>query len=853
MATQAEARIEDCFPAGTLITDAAECAFYAEDVFTSGPTPLAVFRPGNIDELAAGLMAAAGKGLSIVPRGGGMSYTSGYVADAAGALIVDMGRMTRILAIDETDMTVTVEAGISWGELYDTLKPRGLRMPLWGTLSGIKASVGGGMSQNGLFWGATRGTIAATALSFDVVLADGNIVRTGNGFLRPYGPDVTGLFASDAGAFGIKAHITLPLIAEAEALAYGSFSFDAPAQFCAAMSAIARAGLASESFGFDPFLQAQRMRRDSLSADAKQLVGMMTSQGGFWKGLKEGAKVLAAGRSFLDDARFSIHLIAEGLTQSDADERMRRIGAVVTKAGGQAVENTIPKVLRANPFPPVNSMVGPDGERWVPVHGIVRHSKALGVIEAITALYEGHAHDMERLGVGAGYMFLTVATTGFLIEPVFYWPDALSEIHRRSVEQGHLAKLKRFPADADARALVETLRAAVIAIIQDASGMHFQIGRTYPLKNATDPRAWRMLEAVKRDLDPEGRMNPGSARIVTYAAVAMQLAAQTALEAVDPRAAMLAHIGHVAQRVRDAATFIEQYGGAPLKLAVLPEYLFTSYPARVSIPDFATRVGWAIDGPEYAAIGRVAQDLKLYLAGNAYEVDAHFPGLYFQASFIAAPSGNVVLRYRRLNSMYAPTPHDVWSKYLDLYGIEGVFPVARTEIGNLAAIASEEILYPEIARAHALRGAEIFVHSSSEIGSPLRTPKMIAKQARAFENMAYVVSANTAGIDGFSSADGNSMIVDWKGDVLAESNAGETYTAFADIDVSALREKRNRPGMTNMLSRQRTELFASTYAAGSHQQANALITDGVATVPDRDHFNRVQAATIARLAKDGLI
>ena len=510
MATMADARLEDRFPAGALIIDAVECAFYAEDVFTAGPAPFGVFRPANIDELSAGLKVAADEGLSIVPRGGGMSYTSGYVAPEAGALIVDTGRMCRILDIDTTDMTVTVEAGVRWSALYDALKPLGLQTPLWGTLSGIKASVGGGMSQNGLFWGAARGTIAATALSFDVVLADGSVVRTGNGFLRPYGPDVTGLFASDAGAFGVKAHITLPLMRSAEAFAYGSFAFDAPAHYCGAMSEIGRSGLASESFGFDPFLQAQRMKRDSIGADAKQLVGMMTSQGGFWKGLKEGAKVVAAGRSFLDDAKFSIHLIAEGLTQSEADERMRRIDAIVADAGGRKVENTIPKVLRANPFPTVNSMVGPDGERWVPVHGIVRHSKALGVIEAITALYERHAGDMERLGVGAGYMFLTVATTGFLIEPVFYWPDALGEIHRRSVEPGHWAKLKRFPADAEARALVETLRKAVIGIMQDAGGMHFQIGRTYPLRDATDPRAWRMLEAVKRAVDPEGRMNPGA-------------------------------------------------------------------------------------------------------------------------------------------------------------------------------------------------------------------------------------------------------------------------------------------------------------------------------------------------------
>ena len=341
-----------------------------------------------------------------------------------------------------------------------------------------------------------------------------------------------------------------------------------------------------------------------------------------------------------------------------------------------------------------------------------------------------------------------------------------------------------------------------------------------------------------------------------YAALALQLAAQSVEQCADRAAAsqqMLTMIDAVAAKLCGASIFIEQYGGTPVRLVVLPEYLFTSYPGRISIPDFAEKAALDMDGAEYAALGKVAAAQKLFLAGNAYERDPHFPGLYFQTSFVIAPSGEVVLRYRRLNSMFAPTPHDVWSKYLDIYGREGVFPVARTEIGNLAAIASEEILYPEIARAHALRGAEIFVHSSSEIGSPLATPKAIARRARAFENIAYVVSANTAGITGTAmpaaSADGNSCVIDSKGHVLAESNAGETFTAFADLDLGVLRAQRRKPGMTNQLARQRLELFADTYA-GSVQPADSL---GDGRVPDRDHFLRVHESVIARLDKDGLI
>jgi predicted amidohydrolase len=360
---------------------------------------------------------------------------------------------------------------------------------------------------------------------------------------------------------------------------------------------------------------------------------------------------------------------------------------------------------------------------------------------------------------------------------------------------------------------------------------------------------------------PAGKGNRQKmADVKTYAAVAMQLAARSVERAADKAAArkqMMETIASMEPKIRSAGVFVQQYAGTPVKLAVLPEYVLTSYPGRISIPDFADIAALEVDGPEYEAMGAMAQRLGMFIAGNAYEVDRHFPGLYFQTSFVLAPSGDVVLRYRRLNSMFAPTPHDVWSKYLDLYGLDGVFPVARTEIGNLAAIASEEILYPEIARAMALRGAEVFVHSSSEIGSPIDTPKAIAKRARAQENMAYVVSANTAGIELSSlpvgSGDGNSMVVDYKGRVLAESNSRETFTAFAEIDLGALRATRRKPAMTNFLARQRLELFAAVYAGKSPQPADSLIQDNEVIIPNRDFFQRVQEESIERMIKDGVI
>ncbi|MCH8478671.1 MAG: hypothetical protein LAT56_12100 [Wenzhouxiangella sp.] len=339
-----------------------------------------------------------------------------------------------------------------------------------------------------------------------------------------------------------------------------------------------------------------------------------------------------------------------------------------------------------------------------------------------------------------------------------------------------------------------------------------------------------------------------------YRALALQTACR-AINGLEPAAArerIMQGIEHIGRQIAASKGFI----GPDLKLVVLPEYALTSFPMGESFERWIECACLSPDGPEYEALATVAQRCGVYLAVNAYETDPAFPGLYFQAGVVFSDSGEQVLRYRRLMSMFAPTPHDVWQRYLDHYGEDGVFPVADTPLGRLACIASEEILYPEIARALALRGAEIFLHSTSEVGSPELTPKDICKRARAIENMAVGVSANSAGILDYpipaQSTDGMSKIVDWQGKVLIEAGFGESMVANAEIDLSALRAWRNRPGMGNLLARQRLELFANTYA-GSIHPPNNMLDNGQVQVPERAVFARTQAETLARLRSANII
>ncbi len=109
--------------------------------------PALVVRPGSTADLSASVRAITEAGFAVVPRGAGMSYTGGYLPTSDRSVTIDMARMDRVLEINRDDMYVRVEAGVTWAKLHEALADTGLRTPMWGTLSGLRATVGGGLSQ----------------------------------------------------------------------------------------------------------------------------------------------------------------------------------------------------------------------------------------------------------------------------------------------------------------------------------------------------------------------------------------------------------------------------------------------------------------------------------------------------------------------------------------------------------------------------------------------------------------------------------------------------------------------------------------------------------------------------------
>jgi FAD/FMN-containing dehydrogenase len=499
-------------------SDAASIALNSADIFSAGPTPVQlVVSPRSLDEVSGTVAAIAAAGFAIAPRGAGMSYTGGYIPVVERTVSLDMSRMNRILAVSPEDMTVTVEAGCSWSALHDKLAPLGLRTPFWGPMSGLVSTIGGGLSQlNAMLGGGRYGTSSESVVALTIVLADGRLLRTGargadgdTPFYRHYGPDVTGLFCGDCGAFGIKAEITFRLMRMPAHEGYASFSFKTGRGLILAMAEIARAGIASETCAFDPGLTRVRLARASLANDVKTLGAVIGHQKSFYKGLVEAGKVALGGRSFVGVEDYSLHVICEGRSAAGVDADLAEARRIAAAQSGTEIENTIAKVIRAVPFPPLNSVLGPAAERWAPVHGLAPLSQAPAILAEIETLFADLAEPFERAGVTTGYLFTSVSTNALIIEPVFYWPDERLPIHEVAIEPAHLAKLPILPPNPAATAVVVEARRRLIELFQKTGCGHYQIGRTYPYRASRDRATLDLLDDLKAHFDPAGRINPG--------------------------------------------------------------------------------------------------------------------------------------------------------------------------------------------------------------------------------------------------------------------------------------------------------------------------------------------------------
>jgi D-lactate dehydrogenase (cytochrome) len=481
------------------------------DVYHAGGRPAAVVRPTSVAALQAAVKACAAAGVAMVPRSGGASYTDGYLYAPGGHVLFDCGGLDQI-EVDVPNAVVTCGPGVTWAALRTKLAEVGLRTPFWGPFSGLVATVGGSVSQNAISHGSgAYGASAQSVLSIDVVLASGELMTTtGAKGTRNFGPDLTGLFTGDCGALGIKAAIRLPLLAKREGFEALSFAFDDFGSYHAAVRAAALEAIDEENFGVDLALsQGQIARQEGVANKAKVAAEVMRAAPSKLAGLKQLAGMAMSGESAMRSGEWMHHYLIEGVDASEATARAKKLREIMG-AHGKEIPNSVPGFVRTLPFAPLTNILGPKGERWVPLHGILRHEDVVPFHVALEAFYAERADDMERLGIWTGGMFESVGTAGFLYEIAIYWPDVRTAYHEQVLEKDFLAKLPSYPASPAARDYVAQLKQDLVALYARFGAGHFQLGRAYPLRSKLDRHADALLVAIKAQLDPRNLMNPGA-------------------------------------------------------------------------------------------------------------------------------------------------------------------------------------------------------------------------------------------------------------------------------------------------------------------------------------------------------
>ena len=328
-------------------------------------------------------------------------------------------------------------------------------------------------------------------------------------FFRHYGPDLTGLFSGDAGALGVKARITLRLIRHPSHTLTCSFGFKDSASMSQGMAAAAREQSVSSNWGLDPQLQQGQLGSTTAKDAIQAAFAVLRTTRNPFEAIIQLGKMALAGKRFLTGFDYSAHFVVEGYSTAEVKSKLAQTRKAVGPHGTE-IANTIPTVLGAMPFMELYPILGPQGERWVPMHGIVSFSKMQALHDSLMALYEENKEKMDALSLVPGAMFMSYSTHGFLYEPVLYWHDDRSLYHSKYLPQEYLDMLPTYQANPEGRALVAEIRAKIQEIFLDLGAVHFQVGKSYPYQKGRQTEAVQALKDLKKSLDPKNLMNPGA-------------------------------------------------------------------------------------------------------------------------------------------------------------------------------------------------------------------------------------------------------------------------------------------------------------------------------------------------------
>src|SRR5579883_1288088 len=190
---------------------------YEYDGLSALKTPDAVVFPKTTEQVVQLVRLATAKKVPIVPRGAGTGLSGGAVV-TEGGIVISFARMKKIIEVDLENQRVRVQPGVVNTDLTLAVADAGYYYAP--DPSSQKAcTIGGNVAENSggphtLAYGVTTNHV----LGLEVVLPDGEVIRTGGKCWDVPGYDLTGLIVGSEGTLGIVTEITVRLMRAPEAV-----------------------------------------------------------------------------------------------------------------------------------------------------------------------------------------------------------------------------------------------------------------------------------------------------------------------------------------------------------------------------------------------------------------------------------------------------------------------------------------------------------------------------------------------------------------------------------------------------------------------------------------------------------